>query len=127
MNPPRIIDAVVLTFIFFLYAATIFATLTLFNGCSSKHDGLIVDTLMYDHRPAINAIIIEKSPIRVQYYGDVTPMSVEFTKDLVKSVSIIPYKNYKFNTTVMVNASVSGKVKDTQCDSTTFNSRRKRK
>jgi hypothetical protein len=89
-------------------------------GCSDN-EPKIIDSILYDQRPAVKMIVVEKSPWRVSYIGSITQESRDMTNDIMKRVSKYPYYNHKFNPSYQISVSTSGMLSDTQNDNADVN------
>ncbi len=85
-------------------------------GCSSKND-TVIDTWFYDQRPAISGIVITKAPVQVVYFGRVNENGRAFTRETLKALEKVPYRNYKFNKDTHITGGISGDIKDVSSDS----------
>ena len=70
-----------------------FLPILFLTGCAS-----VIDTPIYDARPATKQILIESPPSRVVYVGEITDKGRAFTKECLAQMSKKKYHNYKFNT-----------------------------
>jgi len=70
--------------------------LILLQGCS-------LESPLFQARPAVKSIIIEKPPTRVIYSGAVTQEGQTFAIKCLKEMRSTNYRDYKFNSDTNIN------------------------
>jgi hypothetical protein len=68
----------------------VFIVATIFVGCS-------VSSLLFESRPAVSQVLIERSPTRVTYIGDISDENNKFVIKCIDTMQKDKFTNYKFN------------------------------
>jgi hypothetical protein len=68
----------------------IFIVATIFAGCS-------VNSFLFESRPAVAQVLIERPPTRVTYIGDISDENKKFVIKCIDTMQKDKFTNYKFN------------------------------
>ena len=63
---------------------------SLFQGCAFQ-------SALVDSENDRAGFVVTKPPMQISYRGDMTPEAQAFTLEVVKLMSVVPFKDYKFN------------------------------
>jgi hypothetical protein len=129
MKIPKSYDLLMLFFVVLLQIGSAALLVFTMQGCAGKQEPTIIDSVLYDQRPAIKMIIVEKPPARVTYVGSITGDSINMTDMILKHVDKYKYHNYKFNPVYRFNMETRSYINDTQKDNASWqtNQRKKKK
>jgi hypothetical protein len=87
IEPMSIFEKIIYTISFVLI---ILILVIMFTGCS-------VSSFLFESRPAVSQVLIERPPTRVTYIGDISEENKKFVIKCIDTMQKDKFTNYKFN------------------------------
>ncbi len=127
MKIPKKYDLFMLALVVFIQIGSAVLLVATMTGCAGKNDPLVIDSLVYDQRPAMKGILITKPPVQVVYFGSITDDTIKFTDHILDRIKTIPYHNYNFTNSYDLRIKTASKLHEYHQDevTNTFSSKRR--